>query len=50
MKAHTVFAIPVTLAKYKFKENEYQFYVYGTNNKVYAPDYPQKCCCCCSVI
>uniref|UniRef100_A0A4W3KL14 Protein SSUH2 homolog n=1 Tax=Callorhinchus milii TaxID=7868 RepID=A0A4W3KL14_CALMI len=37
--------IPVTLVDYKWKEKDFSYFVYGVENKVYAPDYPAKCCC-----
>ncbi|XP_041046879.1 protein SSUH2 homolog [Carcharodon carcharias] len=42
----TVEFIPVTQVQYKWKEEEYIYFTCGSENRVYAPDYPAKCCCC----
>ncbi|KAJ1525660.1 hypothetical protein ONE63_008878 [Megalurothrips usitatus] len=42
--------IPVTGATYKWKNSKGEFYVYGNELKVYAPDYPQTCCCGCTIL
>ncbi|XP_035709008.1 protein SSUH2 homolog isoform X1 [Folsomia candida] len=42
---HQVRVIPVTCIDYKWKSHTGSYYVYGLDNKVYAPDYPQTCCC-----
>jgi hypothetical protein len=34
-KQHSLFAIPVTLCKYQFNNNDYQFHIFGTDKKVY---------------
>lgn len=47
---HQVQVIPVTGATYKWKSSKGEFYVYGNEHKVYAPDYPQTCCCGCSIL
>ncbi|XP_035223344.1 protein SSUH2 homolog isoform X3 [Stegodyphus dumicola] len=44
---HKVSVVPVAAVKYKWKNHEGLFHVYGYEQKVYAPDYPQTCCCCC---
>ena len=46
---HQVQVIPVTGATYKWKNSKGEFYVYGNEQKVYAPDYPQTCCCGCVI-
>ncbi|GAB6033646.1 Protein ssuh2 [Chamberlinius hualienensis] len=51
MQRQQVRIIPVTEINYQWKSHVGRFYVYGYENKVYAPDYPQKCCCCgCNVL
>ncbi|XP_067907543.1 ssu-2 homolog, tandem duplicate 4 [Heterodontus francisci] len=41
----TIEFIPVTQVYYEWKEKEYNYFTYGLENRVYAPDYPAKCCC-----
>ncbi|KAL4227078.1 hypothetical protein ACF0H5_015052 [Mactra antiquata] len=50
MQRHQVRIIPVLQALYKWKDTESDFYVYGFDRKVYAPNYPQQCCCGCSIL
>ncbi|XP_041933799.1 protein SSUH2 homolog [Alosa sapidissima] len=38
---HLLKAIPVTFAQYYWKGETGGFYIYGTDNRVYWPDYPQ---------
>ncbi|CAH1783313.1 unnamed protein product [Owenia fusiformis] len=45
IQRHRVRIIPVNEVIAIWKNQETKFYVYGFENKVYAPDYPQKCCC-----
>ncbi|KAK6176096.1 hypothetical protein SNE40_014446 [Patella caerulea] len=49
MQRHKVRIIPVTQAYYKWKDNDANYFVYGFEKKVFAPDYPQKCCWGCSI-
>ncbi|XP_055943699.1 protein SSUH2 homolog isoform X2 [Argiope bruennichi] len=44
---HKVSIVPVTSVRYKWKNREGLFHIYGFEQRVYAPDYPQTCCCCC---
>ncbi|CAL1270480.1 unnamed protein product [Larinioides sclopetarius] len=44
---HKVSIVPVTSIHYKWKNREGLFHIYGFEQRVYAPDYPQTCCCCC---
>ncbi|GCB62822.1 hypothetical protein scyTo_0013119, partial [Scyliorhinus torazame] len=37
--------IPVTKVYFQWKGREHSYFVYGTENNVYAPDYPSKCHC-----
>ncbi|KAL5014371.1 hypothetical protein ScPMuIL_008641 [Solemya velum] len=50
MQRHNVRIIPVTQAIYTWKEKQSNFFVYGFENQVHAPDYPQTCCCGCVLI
>uniref|UniRef100_A0A8C4Q6J0 Ssu-2 homolog, related sequence 1 n=1 Tax=Eptatretus burgeri TaxID=7764 RepID=A0A8C4Q6J0_EPTBU len=43
---HIVDLIPLTKFIYELKGKTHEFYVYGTERKVYAPDYPGNCKCC----
>uniref|UniRef100_T1JCR8 CR-type domain-containing protein n=1 Tax=Strigamia maritima TaxID=126957 RepID=T1JCR8_STRMM len=47
---HRVRIVPVTQVYYTWKEKTDYFFVYGFENKVYAPNYPQKCCCGCCIL
>jgi len=42
--------VPVTVCRYRWKDEESDFIVYGFEKKVYAPNYPQQFCCGCSVL
>ena len=42
--------VPVTEVQYKWEDVNSRFWVYGTERKVYAPDYPQQCCWGCNII
>lgn len=51
MQRHRVRVVPVTEAFCSWKNKDIGvFYVYGLENKVHAPDYPQQCCWGCTVI
>lgn len=47
---HVLRGVPVTEVHYKWGDVNSRFWVYGTEKKVYAPDYPSQCCCGCSVL
>lgn len=47
---HRVRIIPVAEVKYSWKDKNGEFYVYGFENKVYFPDYPQSCCWGCNIL
>ncbi|XP_067120458.1 protein SSUH2 homolog [Centruroides vittatus] len=47
---HKVRIVPVAEVKYNWKDRSGQFFVYGFENKVYFPDYPQSCCWGCSIL
>ncbi|WAR26498.1 SSUH2-like protein [Mya arenaria] len=50
MQRHKVRIVPVTQAMYKWKDTDSDYFVYGFEKKVYAPNYPQQCCCGCTVL
>ncbi|XP_052781226.1 protein SSUH2 homolog isoform X2 [Mya arenaria] len=50
MQRHQVRIVPVTQAMYKWKDTNSDYFVYGFEKKVYAPNYPQQCCCGCTVL
>ncbi|XP_075218578.1 protein SSUH2 homolog isoform X2 [Lycorma delicatula] len=41
-----VSVVPIADITYEWKGKEGQFFVYGIDNKIHAPDYPQTCCGC----
>lgn len=47
---HILRGVPVTEVHYKWEDVDSRFWVYGTERRVWAPDYPQQCCCGCSII
>ncbi|XP_068249691.1 protein SSUH2 homolog [Palaemon carinicauda] len=49
---HQVRIVPVAEVEYGFKGGPGKFWVYGYENKVHSPDYPQTCCwgCCCCLM
>ncbi|EMP34397.1 Putative protein C3orf32 [Chelonia mydas] len=42
----TIELIPLTKVEYEWQGEQYSYYVYGEENRVYAENYPKKCCCC----
>ncbi|XP_065910821.1 protein SSUH2 homolog [Dysidea avara] len=42
---HFVRMVPVSEIAYSYNNNNYKFWVYGDENRVYEEDYPLKCCC-----
>ncbi|XP_052778924.1 protein SSUH2 homolog isoform X2 [Mya arenaria] len=46
----TLRGVPVTEVHYKWDDQNLRYWIYGTEQKIYAPDYPQQCCCGCSII
>ncbi|KAL7986166.1 hypothetical protein Chor_011332 [Crotalus horridus] len=46
----TIELIPVTEVHYRYAAKSYIYYIYGTENKVYALDYPERYCCGCTII
>ncbi|XP_033123195.1 protein SSUH2 homolog [Anneissia japonica] len=43
-------AVPVSEVHYKWKDVDSRFWVYGFENDVYCPDYPQTCCWGCNIL
>jgi hypothetical protein len=50
IQRHRVRSVPVSECSYSYKGKKMVFFVYGTENRAHAPDYPQQCCCGCSVL
>lgn len=50
LQRHRVRIVPVTEAIFQFREKQGSYFVYGFENKVHAPAYPQKCCCGCVIL
>ncbi|XP_070789681.1 protein SSUH2 homolog [Pituophis catenifer annectens] len=46
----TIELVPVTEVHYRYAAKSYIYYIYGTENKVYALDYPERYCCGCTII
>lgn len=42
---HDLNVIPMTQCFYTWKDRQHSFQIYGLDQLVYAPSYPQKCCC-----
>ncbi|KAM3915723.1 protein SSUH2 homolog [Leptodactylus fuscus] len=42
----TIEWLPLTKVNYIWNGEEYNYYVYGTQNKVFTKKYPKSCCCC----
>ena len=47
---HQVRIVPVTRVTYEWKGKLHQYYVYGYENRVHMPKYPQKCCWGCQIL
>ena len=50
MQRHKVRIIPISEVQGDYKSKVFTFWVYGTENISYAPDYPQQCCCGCTIL
>ncbi|GFR04824.1 protein SSUH2 [Trichonephila clavata] len=46
LQRHGVWAIPVHKVTYEWKQKQNVFFIFGTKNEVYAPDFPESICCC----
>ncbi|XP_039298930.1 protein SSUH2 homolog isoform X2 [Nilaparvata lugens] len=47
---HSITAVPTASVTYLWKGEERHFYLYGLENKIHAPNYPQTCCWGCNVL
>ncbi|KAK3101238.1 hypothetical protein FSP39_002029 [Pinctada imbricata] len=50
MQRQTIRMVPVTQVYTLCKDKEMQFIVFGLENQVYAPDYPDTCCWGCTIL
>uniref|UniRef100_A0A8W8IXN2 Uncharacterized protein n=1 Tax=Magallana gigas TaxID=29159 RepID=A0A8W8IXN2_MAGGI len=46
---HMIRMVPVTQCVCRRRGKEFTFFVYGLENKVYGPDYPDQCCWGCTI-
>ncbi|XP_071815586.1 protein SSUH2 homolog isoform X2 [Apostichopus japonicus] len=46
MQRHQITIVPVGEVHSQWNDKSFNYFVYGFENKVHAPDYPTKCCCC----
>uniref|UniRef100_A0A8W8IYX5 Protein SSUH2-like protein n=1 Tax=Magallana gigas TaxID=29159 RepID=A0A8W8IYX5_MAGGI len=49
MQHHMIRMVPLTQCVCRRRGKEFTFFVYGLENKVYAPDYPDQCCWGCTI-
>ncbi len=42
--------VPVSEARCDYKGKSFNYFVYGYNTLVHAPEYPQQMCCGCSIV
>lgn len=47
---HWIRIVPVSEAKCNYKAKAFSYWVYGEENNVHAPDYPQQSCWGCTVL
>lgn len=47
---HQVRIVPVTKVVYEWKGKTHAFFVYGYENKIHLPKYPQNCCWGCNIL
>ncbi|RZF33322.1 hypothetical protein LSTR_LSTR007667 [Laodelphax striatellus] len=47
---HRVRAVPTASISYQWKGEERHFFLYGLENKIHAPNYPQTCCWGCNIL
>lgn len=47
---HSLRIIPVADVKYEWNDTVSNFFVYGEERKIYAPNYPQTCCWGCTIL
>ncbi|KAH3860369.1 hypothetical protein DPMN_023267 [Dreissena polymorpha] len=46
----TLRGVPVTEVHFTWENQNFRYWIYGSERRVYAPDYPQQCCCGCTLI
>ncbi|NWX24083.1 SSUH2 protein, partial [Aegotheles bennettii] len=46
----TIELIPITEVECQYSGQPHLCYIYGLENRVYAPGCPQRCCCCCPLL
>ncbi len=47
---HWIRLVPVSEARCDYKGKNFSFWVYGEDNNVHAPDYPQQMCMGCTIL
>ncbi|XP_071476022.1 protein SSUH2 homolog [Diadema antillarum] len=47
---HQIRVTPVVELQCQYEDESFTYFVYGFENKVYAPDYPMQCCWGCSIL
>ncbi|XP_062584371.1 protein SSUH2 homolog [Saccostrea cucullata] len=50
MQHHIIRMIPVTQCFCQYKEKGVNYFVYGLESRVYAPEYPDQCCWGCNIL
>lgn len=50
MQRHVIRMVPVTQCYYKSKDKNLDYFVYGLDCKVHAPNYPDQCCWGCTIL
>ncbi|XP_062606663.1 protein SSUH2 homolog [Saccostrea cucullata] len=43
-------AVPVTVVHFTLRDTRSRYWIYGTERKVYAPNFPHQCCCSCDIL
>lgn len=50
MQRQRVQTVPVTQVNYSYKHKTRDYFVFGLEHKIHAPDYPASCCCGCLIL
>ena len=50
MQLHFIRVVPVAEVECEWKGENFTFFVYGLDRRVYTADYPQACCCGCNIL
>ncbi|KAK3780839.1 hypothetical protein RRG08_059482 [Elysia crispata] len=50
LQRQRVQTVPITQVLYSHKDKSANYFVFGLEHKVHAPDYPATCCCGCSIL